>query len=100
MDLRHAWSALWHRPGFLFTAGGALAAAVAINTLIFTIVDGVILRPLPYPAPERLVRVFEETPRNPKWPISLYNYMEDKRHHHLGRLLNLRCGLHRADLHV
>ena len=32
MDLRHAWSALRRRPGFLAVAGGALAAAVAMNT--------------------------------------------------------------------
>src|SRR5229473_1355714 len=54
MDLRHAWSGLRRRPAFLFAAGGALTAAVAINTLIFTVVNGVLLRPLPYPAPERL----------------------------------------------
>jgi macrolide transport system ATP-binding/permease protein len=79
MDLRHAWSALRRRPGFLGVAGGALAAAVAMNTLIFTIVDGVILRPLPYRAPERLVRVYQASPRNPKFPLSIYNYLEDKR---------------------
>jgi putative ABC transport system permease protein len=79
MDLRHAWSGLRRRPAFLFAAGGALTAAVAINTLIFTVVNGVILRPLPYPAPERLVRVFEMSPRNPKFPISIFNYLEDKR---------------------
>ena len=79
LDLRQACSALLRRPGFLLIAGGALTAAVAINTLIFTIVDGVILRPLPYPHPERLVRVFEDTERNPKWPVSIYNYQEDKR---------------------
>jgi predicted permease len=79
MDLRHAWSGLRRRPAFLFAAGGALTAAVAINTLIFTVVNGVILQPLPYPAPERLVRVFEMSPRNPKFPISIFNYLEDKR---------------------
>src|SRR5260370_15688805 len=79
MDLRHAWSGLRRRPAFLFAAGGALTAAVAINTLIFTVVNGVILRPLPYTAPERLVRVFEMSPRNPKFPISIFNYLEDKR---------------------
>ncbi|HEY6393321.1 MAG TPA: ABC transporter permease [Bryobacteraceae bacterium] len=78
MDLRHAWSGLRRRPAFLFAAGGALTAAVAINTLIFTVVNGVILRPLPYPAPERLVRVFEMSPRNPKFSMSIFNYLEDK----------------------
>jgi macrolide transport system ATP-binding/permease protein len=97
MDLRHAWSALCRRPGFLAVAGGALAAAVAMNTLIFTIVDGVILRPLPYPEPERLVRVYQFTPRNPKFPVSIYNYLEDKREN---RTLD-GIGLYtRDDLHL
>jgi macrolide transport system ATP-binding/permease protein len=79
MDLRHAWSGLRRRPAFLFAAGGALTAAVAINTLIFTVVNGVILQPLPYPVPERLVRVFEMSARNPKFSMSIFNYLEDKR---------------------
>jgi macrolide transport system ATP-binding/permease protein len=97
MDLRHAWSALRRRPGFLAVAGGALAAAVAMNTLIFTIVDGVILRPLPYPEPERLVRVYQFTTRNPKFPVSIYNYREDRREN---RTLD-GIGLYtRDDLHL
>lgn len=77
IDLRQAWTALRRRPGFLFTAGGALAAAVAVNTLVFAIVYGVLLRPLPYPQPERLVRVFEDSVASPKFPVSIYNYQED-----------------------
>lgn len=79
LDLRQASSALRRQPGFLLIAGGTLASAVAINTLIFTVVDGVILRPLPYPAPERLVRVYEASPRYPKFPLSIFNYRKDKR---------------------
>ncbi len=79
MDFRHAASSLRRQPGFLFTAGGALAAAVAINTLIFTIINGVLLSPLPYPQPERLVRIYEWSAHNPKFPVSIYNYLEDKR---------------------
>lgn len=78
-DLHHAWSALRRQPGFLTVAVGALAAAVAINTLIFAIVQGVLLQPLPYRAPQQLIRVFQYTPRNPKFPVSIYNYLEDKR---------------------
>ncbi len=79
MDLCHAWNTLRHRPGFFIGACGALSFAVAANTLIFTIVRGVLLEPLPYSHPERLARVFEATPRNPKFPISIYNYLEDRR---------------------
>ena len=76
MDIRHAANALRRQPGFLLTAGGALAAAVAINTLIFTIISGVLLSPLPYPQPDRLVRIYESSARNPKWPLSIFNYLK------------------------
>ena len=78
-DLRQAWTALRRRPGFLLTAGGALAAAVAVTTLVFTMVYGVLLRPLPYRDPDRLVRIFEQSASRPKFPVSIYNYLEDVR---------------------
>ena len=78
-DLRQAWTALRRRPGFLVTAGGALAAAVAVTTLVFTMVYGVLLRPLPYRDPDRLVRIFEQSASRPKFPVSIYNYQEDVR---------------------
>ncbi len=78
-DIRQAWAALRNRPGFLVTAGGALAAAVAVSTLVFTLVYGVLLRPLPYHEPDRLVRIFEKSRSQPKFPVSIYNYLEDVR---------------------
>ena len=77
-DLHEAWVALRRRPSFLLTAGATLAAAVAVNTLVFAIVYGVLLRPiLPYPEPDRLVRIFEQSAPEPKFPVSIYNYLED-----------------------
>ena len=78
-DLRQAAAALVRHRGFAGIAGTALALAVATNTLIFSLVNGVILQPLPYPQPNRLVRVFESTRRNPKWPVSLGNFLELQR---------------------
>ncbi len=82
VDLRQAWAALRRRPGFLVTAGGALASAVAVTTLVFTMVYGVLLRPLPYRDPDRLVRIFEQSASRPKFPVSIYNYQEDVRSSH------------------
>src|SRR5262245_10308555 len=79
VDLRQAWNALRRRPGFLLVAGGVLASAVAVNTLVFMIADGVLFRPLPYRDPVRLVRVFEASESQPRFPLSLYNYEENKR---------------------
>ncbi len=78
-DLRHAAIALRRQPGFAMVVCGALALAVAMNTLIFAVVDGVLLRPLPYPEPDRLVRVFDWSTRNPHWPPSIGNYLEYRR---------------------
>ncbi|MDX2149195.1 MAG: ABC transporter permease [Bryobacteraceae bacterium] len=78
-DLRQAAVALRRSPSFALLAGGALAASVAVNTLIFTVVYGVVLRPLPYPEPERLVRVFESTQRQPRFPVSILQYEETRR---------------------
>jgi macrolide transport system ATP-binding/permease protein len=78
-DLRHSWVGLLRQPGFLAISVAVLTLAVAANTLIFTIVNGVLLKPLPYRDPERLVRIFEWSERYPKFPVSILNYQEDKR---------------------
>ena len=61
-DLRHAVRTLWRDRGFTATTVATLALCLAANAAIFAVVQAVILRPLPFPEPERLVRIYNAYP--------------------------------------
>jgi predicted permease len=60
--MRHALRRLLANPAFSLTAAITLAAAIGANALIFSVVNGVLLKPLPYPDPHRLVGVWHVAP--------------------------------------
>ena len=69
-DFRYAVRLLRRSPGFAVTAMLTLALSIGANAAIFSAVQGVIFAPLPYADPERLVRLFEEAPTSPHFPMS------------------------------
>ena len=60
-DFRYALRVLRQRPGFSAVALLTLALGTGATTVMFTVINGVLLKPLPFPQPERLVRVQEQT---------------------------------------
>ena len=61
-DARHALRRLTSQPGFAAIAILTLAIGIGANSAIFSLVSGVLLDPLPYDDPERLVYVYHEAP--------------------------------------
>src|SRR5918994_5049350 len=77
-DLRHAWRAWRRTPVLALAAVLTLALGVGANTAVFSVVHGVLLKPLPYPDADRLVEVFEDNSRaggGPFFRVSLLNYL-------------------------
>lgn len=62
MDLRHAWRGLRRTPGFLLTTVGTLALALGAVAAMFSVVNTVLLQPLPYPSSDRLVALAGTAP--------------------------------------
>src|SRR5687768_18598745 len=60
--MRHALRRLFSTPAFSLTAAITLAAAIGANALIFSVVNGVLLKPLPFKNPETLVGVWHVAP--------------------------------------
>jgi predicted permease len=81
-DLRYALRQLRRNPGFTVVAVLTLALGIGVNTGIFSVVEGVLLAPLHYFQPDRLVMLWENNPRFPRVWNSYPNFQDWQRSAH------------------
>lgn len=78
-DLRYGVRVLLKSPGFSLIAILTLALGIGANTAIFSVVNGILLNPLPFQAPNQLVSMFQEMPNFKNGSISYPNFSDWRR---------------------
>jgi putative ABC transport system permease protein len=91
-DVQYAARTLRQSPGFTAVAAATLAVAIGANTAIFSFLDAVLLKPLPYPNADRIVRVLEKPPRLARNNISTLNFLDWQKDNEVFEFLSAQSG--------
>ena len=75
-DVRYALRQLASNPGFTAVITLTLALSIGANSAIFSVIEGVLLKPLPYPHAEQIVRLFLTSSEYPKFPLNPFDFRD------------------------
>lgn len=77
-DLKFAFRQLAKNPGFTVVAALTLGLGIGVNTSMFSALQTLLARPLPYPDSERLVQIFRTAPQSQRWPHSPGSFFDQQ----------------------
>jgi predicted permease len=75
-DVRYGVRQLWSNPGFTTVILLTLALSIGANSAIFSVINGVLLKRLPYPQADRLVRIFLSSADYPRFPLNPFDFRD------------------------
>lgn len=81
-DVRQIFRRFTHRPAFVLLAVATLGIGIGAPTTIFSVLDAVVLRPLPFSEPDRLVFLYETTPQGGDFAVSVPNFLDFQHRNH------------------
>ena len=96
-DLRYALRSLGKNPAFTAVILLTLALSIGANSAIFSVIDGVLLRPLPYPQANRIVRIFFHSASYPRFPMNPFDFRDFRARN---RSFEALAGFTRGDLQL
>jgi putative ABC transport system permease protein len=91
-DIRFGFRMIRKSPGFATVAVLTLAISIGANAAIFSFVDAVLLKPLPYPHPEEIVQVWEKPPKYDRNGVSTMNFLDWKNQSNVFRAIAAETG--------
>jgi hypothetical protein len=77
-DVRFGLRSLRKSPRFTIAAVLTVVLGVGANATIFSVLNPLLFKPLPYPEPDRIVNVFRTSPQSDRWPHSMANYLDHR----------------------
>jgi predicted permease len=81
-DTKYAFRQLWANPTFSLVMILTLALSIGANSAIFSVINGVLLKRLPYRQPDRLVRIFLSSTEYPKFPLNPFDFLDFRARNH------------------